>query len=273
MTTNQQLAQQFQDLHHHDKLVVLPNIWNGGSAKVFEKSGFSALATTSAGIAFALGYDDGEELPFETLLWVVQQINTRINLPLSVDFERGYGESAEDVKNNAKKLLLAGAVGLNIEDGLSDKTLDDPQVMKEKLQAIHSLKAELNLNFVINARTDVYWHNIANDQQQLAMAIERGSQFSEWGADCVFIPGRLSYDAIGTLVKEIPVPINVILSDTSCDYQKLNDLGVKRLSMGSAPARHALTHLINLANETKSANFDSLLTNILAYQEANDYFL
>ncbi|WP_314066389.1 isocitrate lyase/phosphoenolpyruvate mutase family protein [uncultured Vagococcus sp.] len=273
MIANQsQRAQQFIDLHHQS-LFVLPNIWNGGSAKVFEKNGFPALATTSAGIAYALGYDDGEELPFDSLLWVVKQITSRIELPLSVDFERGYNESPKEVKDNARQLLQAGAVGLNIEDGLANRTIDPPHLIKEKLQAIHSLKSELNINFVINARTDIYWHNLEDDQKKLKIAIERGNQFAEWGADCVFIPGQLSYDTIATLVKEIPLPLNVILSDTSDDYQRLNEIGVKRLSTGSSIARQVLTNLIKLANKTQSNQFDSLLHHNLSYKEANDYFL
>ncbi|MBP1044207.1 isocitrate lyase/phosphoenolpyruvate mutase family protein [Vagococcus sp. BWB3-3] len=273
MTYQPQLAQRFYNLHQNQDMFVLPNVWNGGSAKIFEKSGFSALATTSAGIAFALGYDDGEELAFDTLLWVVNQITSRITVPLSVDFERGYGESPEVVQANARKLLQAGAVGFNLEDGLANKTVDAPQVLKEKIQALATLKQELGINFVINARTDCYWHNLGTEQEKLKMAIENGHHFLEWGADCVFVPGRLSYQTIEILANEIPGPLNIILSDTSDDVQRLNQLGVKRLSTGSAPARQALTNLIKLANDTKATHFEPLLTNVLSYQEANDYFI
>jgi len=114
-------ARIFSDMHKENKMFVLPNAWGVGSAYVFEKQGFKAVATSSTGVAHDLGYPDGEHISFDDLLQVVERIASRVDIPLSVDFERGYSETNEEVKENARKLLSAGAVGFNIEDGLPNE--------------------------------------------------------------------------------------------------------------------------------------------------------
>lgn len=112
-------ARKFSAMHRQSGMFILPNAWDVGSAYVFEKQGFAAVATSSAGIAYALGCPDSEKVSFDDYLWIVERMSRRLNVPLSVDFERGYGETADEVKDNARKMLLAGAVGFNIEDGQS----------------------------------------------------------------------------------------------------------------------------------------------------------
>lgn len=167
ITQNQKdKAAQFQEMHKREIVFVLPNIWDAGGARIFEERGFKALATTSAGVAFANGFSDGEELPLNILLETVRRITNRITIPLSVDFERGYGENDSQIYENGKQLLFAGAVGLNIEDGLPNREISDPQVMKKKLNCLNKLKKELGLNFLINGRTDIYWNEIADQQRR-----------------------------------------------------------------------------------------------------------
>ena len=123
-TEQKQRAKEFQALHHNKEMLLLPNAWNAGSAKVFEKEGFKAVATTSAGIAFAMGYADGEIIDIEDLCLVSEQITRRISIPLSVDLERGYSNNPQEVKENVRKILKTGAVGINLEDGRPDGKLD-----------------------------------------------------------------------------------------------------------------------------------------------------
>jgi 2-methylisocitrate lyase-like PEP mutase family enzyme len=159
-------ARIFSAMHKEKKMSVLPNAWNVGSAYVFEKQGFKAVATSSAGIAYDLGYPDGENMSFNDLLWIVEKIANRVDIPLSVDFERGYGDTGKEIKENARKLLFAGAVGLNIEDGLPDGALSPLDIQIEKIKTLSELKHELDIDFVINARTCAYWLNVANENEK-----------------------------------------------------------------------------------------------------------
>ena len=157
-------AKFFSNMHKERKMFVLPNAWDAGSAVVFERAGFAAVATSSAGIAYALGCPDGETITFDELLYVVERMAQRIGILLSVDAERGYAETPEGVKENAKKLLEAGAVGFNIEDGLPDGTLSPLDFQLDKIAALVELKRETGLDFVINARTCAYWLNVAGEE-------------------------------------------------------------------------------------------------------------
>lgn len=273
ITQNQRdKAKQFQEIHRKEGLFVLPNIWDAGGAKIFEQKRFAAVATTSAGVAFANGFSDGEELPLTILLETVQRISTKITIPLSVDFERGYSENAEEVYENAKQLLLAGAVGLNIEDGLPDKSISDRQSMKRKLEYLNQLKKEFALDFLINSRTDIYWNQIGEQKSRLSATIERLNRYLSWGADCVFVPGNISVEELQRLIKEVNGPINILLSKNLKNMNQLNELGVKRVSLGSSVSRNSIKHLFNESNKIKRNDFDSLLSDSLSYDFVNQFY-
>ncbi|MCZ4064907.1 isocitrate lyase/phosphoenolpyruvate mutase family protein [Oxalobacter aliiformigenes] len=144
---------------------------------------FRAVATSSAGFAYALGYPDGQAVPFGDLLHVVGQMTARVDIPVSVDVERGYSDDPEQVRENARRLCLKGAVGFNIEDGLPDGTLSSLELQIEKIRVLAGLKRELDLDFVINARTCVYWLNVGSEEGRLKTAILRGNAFREAGGD------------------------------------------------------------------------------------------
>ena len=146
-------AKAFLRMHQTEGMFVIPNAWDAASAYIYEKAGFAAVATTSAGIAYALGYPDGEQVSLEDLLFVVKKITGRVQVPVSVDFERGYAEDPMQVKENARRLLAVGAVGFNLEDGQADGRLSPLELQIQKIQALCELKKELDLPFVINART------------------------------------------------------------------------------------------------------------------------
>lgn len=265
-------ARVFSAMHKENKLFVLPNVWDVGSAYVFEKQGFKAVATSSAGIAYDLGYPDGEDISFDDLLYVADKIAKRVDIPLSVDFERGYAETAEEVKENARKLLFAGAVGFNIEDGLPDGTLSSLDELLQKIKALTELKQELNIDFVINARTCAYWLNVAGEEEKLKIALERGNAFVEAGADCVFIPGAIDEATVSKFIEGINGPINIILNGAYNDFAGLEKLGVRRLSVGSGPVRYVYDKTITLANDLYSGNVAELFGNTFTYGKANDYF-
>ena len=267
-----ELAAQFYQLHQGKQMLVLPNVWSAGSALIFENLGFKAVATTSAGIAYSLGYPDGESIQFDDLCTVVKQITRRLSIPLSVDFELGYGESIAEVKENAKQLILAGAVGINIEDGLPNGDLDDLNFQLEKIESLVQLKEESGIPFVINARTCAYWLDVADDESKMAIAIERGNAFAKSGADCVFIPGALSEEIVETLVSEIDAPLNIIANPLFNDFKKLQKVGVRRLSIGSGAVRSAFNHLISIGNNLKEGDISLMLNHPFSYKNANDFF-
>lgn len=265
-------ARIFSAMHRTNTMFVLPNAWDVGSAYIFEKQGFGAVATSSAGIAYALGYPDGEDISFADLLYVVKNIAGRVEIPLSVDFERGYSENVQEVKANAKQLLLAGAVGVNIEDGLSDGTLSHLAEQLEKIKALAELRQELDIEFVINARTCAYWLNVASDEEKLKIACERGNEFAKAGADCVFVPGAIDPITVAKLVDNIKAPLNIILNNVFNDFAELEKLGVRRLSLGSGPVRYIYNQAIALADNLQQGNIAELLNNGFTYAKANEYF-
>lgn len=262
----------FYTMHKKEGMFILPNVWNPGSAVVFEKEGFEAVATTSAGVAYALGYPDGEDITFEDLAMCVRLITNRINIPLSVDFERGYSEYVDEVVEHALILIEAGACGFNIEDGKSDGSIDKLEHILAKIEALHELKKEINLDFVINARTCCYWLKIGDEKERLETAIQRGNAFIEAGADCVFVPGVMGASTVEALVRGINGPVNIVLNSGYRDFEGLEKMGVKRLSVGSAPVRSTYNHLIQLARELKEKDVQKLLAHDFAYGKANAYF-
>ncbi len=262
----------FQNLHNRSKMFVLPGAWSVGSAYIFEKCGFEAVGTSSAGIAYNLGYSDGEEISFDDYVWVVGKIANRLSIPLSVDFERGYSENPLEVKENAKRLLYAGAVGFNIEDGLADGTLSSLNEQLAKIKALTELKQELDVDFVINARTCTYWLNVADEKTKLQIAIERGNAFAEAGADCIFIPGAIEEKTVEQLAKNINAPLNIILNGKFNDFNKLEKIGIRRLSGGSSLARYIIDETIQQAKAFGKGDLKKLLNTDFSYARANEYF-
>jgi len=271
-THQQEAAAQLQALHKQKELFVLPNIWDAGGAKIVEAKGFKAIATTSAGIAFANGYSDGEALPFSLLIETVKRISSKISTPLSVDFERGYGEEEGEFYENTKQLLVAGAVGLNIEDGLPNKKISEARSMKKKLQVMNDLKNELGIDFLINSRTDIYWNQIGLEKERLKKTIERANSYFSWGADCVFIPGNIPFNELEIVTKEVAGPINVLLNEQLKNIDALNKIGVKRVSLGSSLSRNSITNLFIQSEQIKKNHFDLLLKDSLTYDYVNQFY-
>ncbi|MEM7736573.1 MAG: isocitrate lyase/phosphoenolpyruvate mutase family protein [Deinococcota bacterium] len=249
MTQQRDQARAFQALHDAPELLVLGNVWDVGSAILFERAGFKALGTTSAGMSYSLGYPDGK-LTFDDLLRTVQCILKRVNVPLSVDLERGYGQTPEGVVQNVGQVIALGAVGVNLEDGQPHShSLADLDAQCEVVAAVSALKTEFNIPFVLNARTDAFWLNLGDQRANLASAIARAKAYVDAGADCVFVPGALNAQTIRTLVQEIPVPLNVIAHPESPSLQQLEHMGVARLSLGSVAVRAMLGMTRQLAHD------------------------
>ncbi len=220
-------ARRFRELHHGPSLLVLPNVWDVASAKMIERAGFEALATTSAGIAASYGYPDGENIGRDEMLEAVERIAKSIALPVSADMEAGYGNTPEQVAETARRVIQAGAIGMNLEDGTMDKDhpLEDIPLQVEKIRAVRQASDALGIPLVINARTDVYEKLDKNDPGLLKQAIERGNAYRAAGADCIFVIDASERECIRQLVREIDAPVNILAHYGSPSLQELEELG------------------------------------------------
>lgn len=267
-------AERFRALHHGLHILVAPNAWDAASAKVFERAGFSAIATTSAGIASAYGYPDGERMSRDDMLEAVHRITTAVAIPVTADMEAGYGITPEDVAETARLVLEAGAVGINLEDGTKDEhhPLADISLQVERIKAVRQAAESFGIPLVINARTDVYEKFHQNDKRLLAKAIQRGNAYQEAGADCVFAIGVDDKEIIADLVREIAAPLNILARHGSPTINELEKLGVARVTFGSIPMRATMTLVVRIAEELKQYGTYSFAQGILTYTEANSYF-
>ncbi|WP_085520929.1 isocitrate lyase/PEP mutase family protein [Tuberibacillus sp. Marseille-P3662] len=266
-----QKTKHFHQLHQPGSTFVLPNAWDVISAKIFEESGFEAIGTTSAGIATSLGFKDGQNIPSEKMTEVIKTIADAVNVPVSADIEAGYGESAENVAKAAKKVLEAGAVGINLEDGTGnlEHPLYDLSLQKEKITAIKEFSDTTEgSSLFINARTDTYWLNIDDPSTRFQKTVERVKAFEEAGADCIFVPGLHDREIIQKLRKETNCPINLLVDPDMPNLSELSNLGIERVSCGSSPFRATVTLLKTISEEIKNQQtFHHMQGDVLSYRK------
>src|SRR5258705_3865067 len=222
------LAETFHSLHKEKDILVLPNAWDAGSAKVIEDAGAKAIATSSAGVAWALGYPDGDVLPPRMLADLTARITDVIRIPLSVDFEGGYTNNPAKVAENLKPIIDAGAVGINIEDGEGT-----PELLARKIEKARKAAASAGVNLFINARTDVYLAELGSPESRVGETIDRAACYRDAGADGIFVPGLSELSAIKAIVPEVKMPVNVMAYPGLPPAKQLKKLGVQRLSSGT----------------------------------------
>lgn len=269
-------AETFRALHRGPNILVVGSVWDPASARVFEHAGCAALATSSAGLANALGFADGEGLPLAALLDCVRRIVACVEAPVSVDFETGYGDTPDEVAASCRAVLDAGGIGVNIEDGSGgrEQPLFDAALQVEKIRAIRAMADEYGVPLFINARTDGYWLKVGDDRTRVADSIRRCNLYREAGADGVFVPGVVERDTIATLVREIDAPLNVLAVPGCPPVPVLQQLGVARLSQGSGPARACLTLAQRIATELLGAGtYTSFHVGGMTYEQANALFV
>jgi 2-methylisocitrate lyase-like PEP mutase family enzyme len=241
-------------MHRGPRILLLPNAWDVASARVFEEAGFGAMATTSAGIAFTLGYPDGQRISREEMLRVVGRIAATVGVPVTADMEAGYGNRPEDAARTARGVMEAGAVGMNLEDGTDDQRhpLMDLPLQLEKVAAVQEAARTVGVPIVLNARTDVFLLQVGPPEERYDMALQRLAAFRDAGADCVFVPGLRDAEAIGRLVQDLQCPVNVLAGPGFPSVPELEKLGVARVSLGSGPMRATLGLLRKMAEELKT---------------------
>jgi 2-methylisocitrate lyase-like PEP mutase family enzyme len=273
-TSQQGKAQVFRSMHVGPTILVLPNAWDAASARIFEKAGFAAVATTSAGIANSLGYPDGQRVPLDEMLDVVERIARAVNVPVTADMEAGYGSTDEAIAKTVKGVIRPRAIGINLEDGITDSEtpLCDPDVHIRKIGIARQVAQSLNIPIVINARTDGFLLKVGNPQSRLRETILRANAYLEAGADCIFVPGLGEASTIATLVRKVSGPINILAGRGVPSIAELHELGVARVSVGSGIARAALATVRRAADELSSLGTYSFTEKALDYDQLNDLF-
>lgn len=226
-------ASRFRDLHHAGSLLVLPNAWDAGSAAAIQHAGAPAVATTSAGVAWACGWPDGDQLPADELLASVKRMAAVLRVPLSADIEEGCSNDPGEVGRFVSALVDAGVSGINIEDAGRD-----PAELAAKIRAIRA--ALQGRDLYINARTDIYLRGIAAGDEAVGEVVRRAGLFHEAGADGLFAPGIANVDEIRHVAGSIGgMPLNVMLVPGLPAHAALYEAGARRLSAGIALALDA----------------------------------
>jgi 2-methylisocitrate lyase-like PEP mutase family enzyme len=271
MAQEQAKAAAFRVLHSGREILLLPNVWDVASARLIEESGFKAAATSSAGIAFSLGYPDGQKISREQMLAVIARIAKAVRVPVTADVEAGYGKTAEDAGRTARAVVEAGAVGMNLEDAIGDSpsVLVELPLQLEKIRAVREMASRLRIPLVLNARTDMYLLQIGDPGERYDETVRRLSAFREAGADCVFAPGLRDAPTIGRLVADLKCPVNILAGPGSPSVPELSKLGVARVSLGSATMRATVGCLRRIAAELKATGTYSNLEDAPSHAEMN----
>ncbi len=264
-------ANAFRAMHRGGKILILPNAWDVASARIFENAGFGAIATTSAGVAFTLGYPDGEKISREEMLARVGRIARAVKVPVTADLEAGYGGRPEDAARTAREAIGAGAVGMNLEDGTADVAhpLVELTLQLERIRAVREAALKTAVLLVLNARTDVYLAKVGDPQKRYDETLRRLLAFRDAGADCVFVPGLADAETIGRIVRDVKCPVNILAGPGTPSAPELEKLGVARVTVGSGAMRATLGLVQRIAAELKSTGTYSGLEGGMAYADVN----
>jgi 2-methylisocitrate lyase-like PEP mutase family enzyme len=265
MTDRRDRALALHALHTPAAPLRLLNAWDAGSAKVLAAAGAPALGTTSAGIAFAMGLPDGERLTRDAMLAATRAIVAAVEVPVTADLEAGYASDAAGVGETVRLALEAGAVGLNLEDGRGDE-LAPVEEHAARVRAAVAAVRESGVPAFVNARTDTYWQRAGDEAETVA----RLRAYAEAGAHGVFVPGATDPALLGRLVVATPLPLNVLAGPELPPVGELAALGVARVSVGSAPARAALSAAHAIAAELLGpGTYTAAAGGTLSYADVN----
>jgi 2-methylisocitrate lyase-like PEP mutase family enzyme len=263
MTNNDQIARAraFHALHRRGQPLLLVNAWDAWSAAVIANAGQSAIATSSYSVAEAAGYRDGQTIPIDAFMAIVTRIGATIALPLSVDVEAGFGDTAADAGATSDAVIRSGGIGINIEDGLlaGERVLVSSDLHATKIAAAREVAGRSGVPLFINARFDGFLLNKHHDAALVDEALRRAAIYKAAGADGIFVPGLTNPEWISRIVNECGLPVNAMLLATTPQVDDLTKLGVARISLGPWPfewVRKALARAVgDFAKSGNAANF------------------
>ncbi len=256
-----QQAEAFRNKHRGPPLLLLPNAWDAMSARIFVAAGFDAIATTSGGVAWALGYADGEQTPWAEVVAATARIVRAAGVPVTADIEAGYGETPDAVMNSVAEIIRAGAVGVNLEDGIPRGTVPIRSIADavDRIRAAREAARAAAVPIVINARTDLYLRNIGDEGSRFEETVKRGKAYLGAGADCFYPISLRDPATIGRMVKALEAPININVRAGLPSVAELEALGVARASTASAVSLMAMATTRQIAEELRrTGRFDAL---------------
>jgi 2-methylisocitrate lyase-like PEP mutase family enzyme len=308
-TTAAQKALRLLELHHASQPLVLINAWDAASAAMVEHCGLPAVATSSAALANALGFPDGQYLPWEQMLEAVARVCSAVKVPVTADIESGFAADVAALETSITQIIHAGAVGVNLEDVMPANAAFKNDSAKQaeanvrhgsslfplpeqiaRIQATRRAAEAAGIHLVINARTDAYWQAGVEPAETMRNTLERGKAYLQAGADCIFIPGLRKPDHIKTVIDHLSspdqrsgdvrdvhqeavhrvAPVNILAGPGVPSIPELAKLGVKRVSYGSGPHRAAMGLLRRMAEEARaSGTYTALTEGAVPYEEIN----
>jgi 2-methylisocitrate lyase-like PEP mutase family enzyme len=256
-----QLAEAFRQKHQAPPLLLLPNAWDAMSARVFEGAGFDAIATTSGGVAWALGFSDGEKAPWSEVVAATERIVRAVRVPVTADIEGGYGETPNQVASSVAEIIRTGVVGINLEDStqrpdMPIRTIGDAV---DRIQAARDAAGASGVTLFINARVDLYAKHIGDEKTRFAETVQRGKAYIAAGADCLFPFGLTDIKIIDDLVTALKVPINIVGRAGGPTVSQLEKLGVARISTASGPSLVAMSVTRKIADELRASRCSTIV--------------
>jgi 2-methylisocitrate lyase-like PEP mutase family enzyme len=269
-----QKAERLRALHRGGRILVLPNIWDPGGARMMEWLGYPAVATASASVAYSLGYDDCQQITLDAMLDVVGRVANAVKVPVTADMEWGYADEPREVAENMRRVLRAGAVGINLEDSIREgEVLFSVEHQCARIRAVREMAQQEGVPLVINARTDVFWPRVAGTEaEKFEEAVRRAKAYFEAGADCFYpiILGDL--DTLKRRYEAIRAPINVLAPTSGATLRELEDAGIARVSLGPALMWASLTLMRKIAVELQNyGSFDLFTKDMITTDEIRAY--
>ena len=240
MKNQKDLGQSFAEFHIKGDPVIIFNVWDAGTAKAAQEIGAKAVATGSWAVAAANGFADGENIPLDLVIANLERIAASVDVPVSLDFEGGYATEPDDLRKNIKRVIGAGAIGINFEDRIvAGEGLYSIEKQCERIKALRDAANEADVPLFINARSDVVLplDTATHTETHLQQLIERANAYAEAGASGFFAPGLINPDFIGRLCEASPLPVNILIWPGLPSSKDLADLGVSRISYGSGSYR------------------------------------
>jgi 2-methylisocitrate lyase-like PEP mutase family enzyme len=255
-------------------VLVLPNAWDAGSARVIEAAGAAAVATTSGGVSWSAGRADGQHLSRAEAVAAARRITAAVSVPVTVDAEGGYGPAPADVAATVAELVAVGAAGVNLEDSTAvGGPLFPVAEQAARLRAARDAASAAGLpDLVVNARTDVFLFGIGAAESRLEAVLTRSRAYADAGADGIFVPGLLDLGVLGELCAASPLPVNVMAAPGGPSVAMLAGAGVRRISLGTALAQSAYAAAMRAAAEVLGAGTLGRLDGALDFGELNALF-
>jgi len=267
--TQLEKAERFKALHHTGQAFIIPNPYDVGTARLLASYGFEALATTSAGFAFTQGMRD-RTVGRERMMAHVAEIAEATHLPVSGDLENGFGDEPEEAAETVRQAAAAGLVGASIEDSIPGQpnAQYDPHLAEERILAAVEAARALPFPFTLTARAE----NFISGNPDLDATIGRLQAYEKAGADVLYAPGLSKAEQIGTVVRAVGLPVNVVmgLRGTALTQAELSELGVARISVGSALARTALATFLRAAEEMAASGTFKFAEDAVNFSQIND---